>query len=398
LDRAREVWRRHHDDLLPFPAIAIAGTNGKGSVAAMLEAIYRTAGYRTACYTSPHLVRYNERVRINGQECTDEQLCQAFERVERSRGDTPLTYFEFGTLAALDLFVDAAVDVAILEVGLGGRLDVVNIFDADVAIVTTIGVDHSDWLGPDRESIGREKAGIFRTGRAAICGDPEPPRSVGEVAGRIGARYLRLGHDFDYVCEGNACTWRGPGKPRSALPRPVPPGPHQLRNAACTLMAVAELAPLLPVDQAAVRSGLLAIRFPGRLQTLPGKPQVTFDVAHNPQAVGVLAEYLGAQACRGRTHAVIGMMGDKDIAGCLRPMVPRVDHWYLATLAPPRGAAAEKLREELERIAPGAAASTFDSVHQAFESARSSASADDRIVVFGSFETVGAIMRHSSGS
>jgi dihydrofolate synthase/folylpolyglutamate synthase len=398
LDRVREVWRRHRDGPLPFPVISVAGTNGKGSVAAMLESIYLAAGYRTACYTSPHLVRYNERVRIRGQDCTDDQLCRAFERIERSRDDVPLTYFEFGTLAALDVFLDADTDVAILEVGLGGRLDVVNLFDADVAIVSTVGIDHVDWLGPDRESIGREKAGIFRPGRPAICGEPDPPKSLVAEAERIGARFLQLGRDFDFSCDDGACTWHGPEQVRSALPHPALGGLHQLRNAACVLMAVAELSSQLPVDQAAIRSGLPGVRLPGRLQSLPGTPQVILDVAHNPQAVAVLAQRLAAGVSPGHTHAVVGMMQDKDIAGCLRQIAPQVDRWYLATLPSARGVSSTRLRQVLEECDPGAVARRFDTVPEAFDFARSCASPADRIVVFGSFETVGAIMRHSSGT
>ncbi len=397
LERVRTVWHRHRKDGLPFAVIAIAGTNGKGSVAELLDSIYRAAGYRTGCYTSPHLVRYNERVRVNGEEATDEQLCRAFARIDAARRDTALTYFEFGTLVAVDVFLAVGVDVAILEVGLGGRLDAVNLFDADVAIVSAVGIDHTDWLGPDRESIGREKAGIFRAGQAAICGDADPPVSLVAEAQRLDSRFLQVDRDFGFSCNADACRWYGPASTIEPLPRPALPGEHQLHNAACALMAVAELAVDLPVDQAAVREGLLTACLPGRLQTLPGTPCSILDVAHNPQAVEALAAVLRARENRGRIFAVLGMMRDKAIGECMGIVAPLVDCWFLATLPGPRGAAAMQLREQLNAVAPDAIAQEFETTVEAYTAARAAVSADDCIVVFGSFETVGAIMRHSSG-
>jgi dihydrofolate synthase/folylpolyglutamate synthase len=393
LERARAVWRRHSGAALPFPVITISGTNGKGSVAMLLESIYRAAGYHTACYTSPHLVRYNERVRVDGRETEDEQLCRSFERIDAARGHTPLTYFEFGTLAAMDVFLAADIDVAILEVGLGGRLDVVNLFDADVAIVSSVGLDHMDWLGSDRESIGREKAGIFRSGRPAICGDPDPPASLLAEAQRLGARLLQVGRDFEFSCRGNDCHWQGPASATMALPAPAVAGEHQWRNLACVLMAVAELADRLPVNPEAFSRGLLEVRLPARLQTFSGPPTMVVDVAHNPQAVEMLASTLRARQGAGKTFAVVGMMQDKDIAGCMRIMAPLVDRWFLAALPPPRGATAARLRQALEAVKADAVAEEFDTPLAAVGAARTQASADDRIVVFGSFETAGVIMR-----
>jgi dihydrofolate synthase/folylpolyglutamate synthase len=323
----------------------------------------------------------------------DEELCRAFERIDAARGDTPLTYFEFGTLAAMEVFLAANVDVAILEVGLGGRLDAVNLFDAEVAIVTSVGIDHTDWLGPDRESIGREKAGIFRASRPAICGDPDPPASLNAEARRVGARLLRVGHEFELVCHGNDCHWQGPASARSDLPPPTLAGEHQRRNVACALMAVAELTQRLPVDEAAVRTGLLEVVLPGRLQTVTDSPSTIFDVAHNPQAVEMLTSVLRAQEVAGKTFAVLGMMQDKAVTECIRIVSAQVDRWFLASLTPPRGATAARLRQALGAVTVDADAREFDTPAEAFRAAQAQASPDDRIVVFGSFETVGGIMR-----
>jgi dihydrofolate synthase/folylpolyglutamate synthase len=301
LDRVRAVHARL-DAAIRCPVITVAGTNGKGSTCAFLDAILRSAGYRVGLYTSPHLREYNERVRIAGTNATDANLIEAFNAVEDARlatGDAPrppvtLTYFEFGTLAALWLFARANLDALILEVGLGGRLDAVNIVDADVAILTSVAIDHIDYLGPTREDIGREKAGIFRAGRPALCAEPDPPASVAATAKSIGADLLRIGQDYGYVDEGSQWRYRGLRGERYGLPFPALRGAYQLANAATALAALDCLHRQLPVSSGAVREGLLTVALPGRFQVLPGRPATVLDVAHNPHAARALAEARGA--------------------------------------------------------------------------------------------------------
>ncbi|MDO8705145.1 MAG: bifunctional tetrahydrofolate synthase/dihydrofolate synthase [Sulfuricaulis sp.] len=375
-----------------YAAIAISGTNGKGSTTALCETILHHAGYKVGAYTSPHLITYNERVRIDGGAATDEELCAAFERIEAARGTVPLTYFEFGTLAAFELFQAAKIDIAVLEVGMGGRLDAVNAIDSDVAIVTSVDIDHTAWLGNTREAIGREKAGIFRRAHPAICADPNPPRVIAEEAARIGAGLLQINRDFTIERTATEWSWRFGQRLRAGLPYPALRGDYQLFNAAAALMALETLAERFPVTQADVRGGLLAAVIPGRFQVLPGQPLCVFDVAHNPQAARSLAAILKQQCSGGRTLAVIGMLKDKDIVSVVGPLADVVDRWYPATLHVPRGATAAQLIESL--VAAGIKIPTpgFDDVHQAYAAARREASAADRIVVFGSFHTVGDIL------
>jgi dihydrofolate synthase/folylpolyglutamate synthase len=359
----------------------------------MLEAILDSAGYRIAAYTSPHLLRYNERVRIAGASASDEALCDAFARVEAARGDIPLTYFEFGTLAALDLFRHERVPLALLEVGLGGRLDAVNVIDADVAVLTSIGTDHQDWLGPDRETIGREKAGIFRAGRPAICGDPEPPASIGENAAAIGARLYQLGREFSWQRQDGGWTWRSAAHARTGLPYPAMRGDYQLDNASCVLMALECLAHDFPVSQAHIRTGLLTSVLPGRFQTLPGLPVRVLDVAHNIEAAQALARTLAAQPVFGHTIAVVGMLKDKPITEVLRALAPQVATWHLASLAAsPRGASAEQLASHLREVGVNATPCLHADPLAAYHAALSEAGPQDRVVAFGSFYTVGAIL------
>jgi len=362
------------------PVIVVGGTNGKGSTCAMLEAILRAGGRRTGLYTSPHLLRYNERVRISGQEAGDAPLCEGFEAVERARGDTPLTYFEFGTLAAFWVFQD--VEVAILEVGLGGRLDAVNVLDADCAVLTSVGIDHVDWLGPDRESIGREKAGIFRAGRPAVIADADPPKAV---LGAPGEKLL-LGKDFGFQPQGLQWSYWGPRGKRSGLAHPALRGAMQLRNASAALCALDALA--LPVAMQDVRRGLAEVELPARFQVLPGRPQVILDVALNPQAAHTLAENLATSGFAPETYAVCGMLQDKDIAGVLRELAPRITRWHLASLPGPRGTPADALAAHLEN----ASVRKFASPADALAAALGSASENDKIVVFGSFLTVGEVI------
>ncbi len=397
LDRAREVGVRMGLERLPFPVVTVAGTNGKGSTVAMLEAILHEAGYLVGAYTSPHLLEYNERVRVAGVPAGDAELCAAFEHVERQRERVSLTYFEFGTLAAADLLRARRIDIAVLEVGLGGRLDAVNLWDADVAVISSIGIDHTDWLGPDRESIGREKAGIFRPGRPAVCSDPAPPAVIAERAASIGADLRMAGRDFKFERGAAAWTWYCPrcdtGRTRAALPYPAMRGDYQLYNASGVLMALELLAPRFTVSQADVRAGLQQAVLPGRFQTLPGAPVRVLDVAHNPQAAHALAATLEAQKVTGRTLAVAGMLRDKPMADVLAELRGVVDAWHLATLATPRGASAEQLYEALSAAGIDAPAKLYSDPVTAYAEALRQADAADRIVVFGSFHTVGAILR-----
>ncbi len=332
------------DAALSCPVITVSGTNGKGSTCAMLESILRAAGYRTALYTSPHLLRYNERVQIGGTQATDAELLAAFEVVENARcasvdaqgKATALTYFEFGTLAALWLFARAQPDVVVLEVGLGGRLDAVNIVDADVGVLTSVDIDHVDYLGPTREDIGREKAGIFRAGRPAVVADPHPPASVIDAARKVGAPVTQIGRDYGYVDEGRQWRYWGPRGDRYGLPFPALRGACQLANAATALVVLDLLHARLPVSGGALRAGLHTVTLPGRFQVLPGRPVTVLDVAHNPHAATVLADELGAMGFFPRTLAVCGMLADKDIAGVAAAMVTRVDRWFVA--APARAA------------------------------------------------------------
>jgi dihydrofolate synthase/folylpolyglutamate synthase len=392
LERVRPVYERLAA-VPECPVVTVTGTNGKGSTAAFLDRMLSAAGYRVGLYASPHLLRYNERVRIAGADVDDATLCTAFATVEAARQDVPLTYFEFGTLAALWLFARARLDALVLEVGLGGRLDAVNIVDADIAIVTTIAIDHTDYLGPTREDIGREKAGIFRPGRVAVCADRDPPATLIGHARAIGAPLLRLGVEFGYVVQTNQWGYFGPGGARHGLPYPALRGTYQLANAAAALTALDVLRERLPMDMGAVREALVGIELPGRFQVLPGRPVTVLDVAHNAQAAQALADNVAMMGFHPRTMAVFGIMVDKDIDAVIAALKPRVDRWLVATLPPPRGATAAQLRARLEQAGvAGEAVLTFDEPGQAYVAAREMAAEADRIIIFGSFLTVGAAL------
>ncbi|HEY5790562.1 MAG TPA: bifunctional tetrahydrofolate synthase/dihydrofolate synthase [Gammaproteobacteria bacterium] len=387
------VGRVHAALGAPRPArvVTVAGTNGKGSLVALLEAILAAAGYRVGAYTSPHLLRFNERVRIAGAEADDAALCAAFARVEAARGDTSLTYFEFTTLAALLLLAEAPLDVALLEVGLGGRLDAVNLVDPDVAVLTPIDLDHAEWLGNDRDSVGREKAGIMRSGVPAVLGDPDPPASVLACAAKLGAPLYRLGQEFRHAIDAHGWRWEGGGRVRSSLPRPALAGAHQYANAATALMALECLADRLPVGQDAVRRGLLEVRLPGRFQVVPGPVETVLDVAHNPHGARALAATLAARPCDGRTLAVVGMLADKALGETLAALQPLVHGWYLAPLEGPRGSPAARLATALGAVE--AEVSRCADVADALARAHAAARPGDRVVVFGSFLTVAAALR-----
>lgn len=392
LERVREVYAAL-DSVPACPVVTVAGTNGKGSTCAFLERMLEAGGYRVGLYTSPHLLAYNERVRMAGGEADDAALCAAFAAVEAARREVPLTYFEFGTLAALWLFARARLDALVLEVGLGGRLDAVNIVDADVAIVTTIAIDHTDYLGTTREDIGREKAGIFRPGRVAICAERDPPATLIEQARAVDARLLRLGIDFGFAVQGTQWRYSGPGGARHGLPHPALRGTYQLANAAAALTALDALRDRLPLAMGAVREALVGVELPGRFQVLPGRPARILDVAHNAQAVHALAENLAGMGFYARTVAVFGIMADKAIDAVIAAMAPRVDAWLVATLPPPRGATAAQLRAQLEQAGVDRdAIRTFDNPAAAYRSAQELAAEADRIVVFGSFLTVAAAL------
>ena len=392
LERVREVYSRM-GTRVACPVISVAGTNGKGSACALLESILRASGRRVGVYTSPHLLRYSERVRIDGSEAQAGALCEAFEAVERARGGVPLTYFEYGTLGALWLFARAAPEALVLEVGLGGRLDAVNVVDADCAVITGIALDHVALLGATREAIGREKAGIFRRGRPAVVADPDPPPSVLEEAARIGARLLLLGRDFGCRAHPGQWDYWGPGGKRASLAHPALRGPRQLRNASAALAALDALSARLPVSMQDVRRGLAEVVLPARFQVLPGRPQVILDVAHNPEAAQTLADNLGAAGFAAETIAVFGALRDKDIAGVVRAVAPRITRWHLAGLEGPRGSSAGELARALDAAGVAAPRAEYPSVRQAFAAARGLAGENDKIAVFGSFLTVADAMR-----
>jgi dihydrofolate synthase / folylpolyglutamate synthase len=382
------------------PVIIVGGTNGKGSTCAMLESILLQAGYRVGLYTSPHLLDFNERARLNGEPASDAALIEQFAAVEEKRGEVSLTYFEFTTLAILRLFAQAQLDAVILEVGLGGRLDAVNVLDADVAIVTSVDIDHTEYLGDTREKIGFEKAGIFRPGQTAICGDPVPPQSLIDHAQAIGADLRLFGRDYNYSGDKQQWNFGGRSQRRNSLGYPSLRGANQLLNASAALAALEALRDRLPVGAQEVRNGLAMVELPGRFQVLPGRPSVILDVAHNPHAAATLAQNLNNMGFHPYTYAVFGAMRDKDIDGVIAQLKGIVDHWCVTDLPLPRAATAGELKQRLVEagIVPQASAGaersiqTFDSPAAAYANALSRAGEDDRIAVFGSFLTVAGVM------
>ncbi len=411
LDRVRQVAQRLGlGPTLGCPVVVVAGTNGKGSTCAMLEAIYTAAGYRTGVYTSPHLVNFEERCRLSGVQIETAELIASFACVESARcqndvknqAEVSLTYFEFTTLAIVLALRQAQPDVVILEVGLGGRLDAVNLFDADCAVITSVDIDHTEYLGPDRESIGREKAGIARAGCPLVVSDPVPPQSVLDVARALGADVWRVGRDFSFSGDKQQWGWaavpeRG-GRRYGGLAYPALRGANQLLNAAGVLAVLEVLRPRLPVTAQAIRTGLSLVDWPGRFQIVPGEPVLVLDVAHNPHSVAALTLNLDAMGYSPATHAVFGAMADKDLLAMWARVAPLIDHWYLTDLPLPRAATATALAEQWQRLPgqKGRLAGTFAAPQQALDAAVAAADPADRIVVFGSFHTVGGVLTHGT--
>ncbi len=396
LDRVRMVLQRLVEPGPDFRVVSVAGTNGKGSTTAMLDAILRESGYVVGRYTSPHLVHYNERICVNGEPADDRTLCEAFTAIEAARADIPLTYFEFSTLAALFVFCRSAVDIAVLEVGMGGRLDAVNVMDADVAVITNIAIDHVKWLGATRERIALEKAGIMRPTRPVVMADPFPPKSVLRLADEIEAPLFLLDREFGFSNHGDVWDWWGPEVTIRRLPRPSVPGAIQIQNAAGVLMTVNRLQTHCRISAEALRRGLRSVSIPGRFQVIEGSPEIILDVAHNPAAAQVLAANLNARPSSGRTLAVFGVMRDKDVEDIVLELAPCVDRWLVGTVDDPRGAVASevarRVRTALERKQVVSRVSKHPSISRAFIAAQAAVTGPDRILVFGSFHAVGDIL------
>jgi dihydrofolate synthase / folylpolyglutamate synthase len=385
LERVNEVWQKLHSSPFDCPVITVAGTNGKGSTVAFLEAICRAAGYSTLAYTSPHLVDFAERMRVDGESAAPGLIVKALDRVEQARGERFLSYFEHITLAALALAQDRRPDVLILEVGLGGRLDAVNVLDPDVAIITSIGLDHTNWLGRTRLAIGREKGGIGRPGRPMVIGEKRLPAGLADEWASRDFQTVRAGSDFRWRRVKGGWRLRTPGG-RHTLPLPSMAGTWQLANAACAITALECLAGRLPLPESALAHGLRSAMVPGRLQRVADQPEVLLDVAHNPAAAGQLARALGPP--RARSIAVFGALADKDVVGVARVLKPCFNHWVLASLSGHRGQSAEALAARLGPVAVTGGLETVESVSAALARALELAGPDDRIVVFGSFHTV----------
>ncbi len=385
LERAAQVYHALNPDCIKPITITVAGTNGKGSCIAYLEAIYRAQGYRVGAYSSPHILKYNERIKIDGKPVSDELICEAFARIESVRCNTSLSYFEFGTLAALDIFWRSGLDIQLLEVGLGGRLDAVNIIDPNVSLITSIGIDHIDWLGETREAIGQEKAGIFRAKTPAIIGDCDPPESLLQSAIEKDARLYCINKDFSYKKQTTTWDWFAGDRHISQLPEPGLKGEHQYRNASSVILAVEVLAKNLPVSDMAIRIGLKNIQLLGRFQLIDDKIPVLIDVGHNPEAVKTLVDYLNMTFPDKRIHAVFSMMKDKDIAGVLEIMNPVVYDWFFAPIANPRAATEPLMRKIFSQSSVSRISFGFTGFADAFNAAKNQSLENDLLLVFGSF-------------
>ncbi len=393
LERISHVWQNMGGSArLPFPVITVAGTNGKGSSVAMLSTILRFAGYKTASYTSPHLLRYNERICIDGSPVSDSALCQAFQEIDHCRGEVSLTYFEFATLAAATLFCQQEVDIAILEVGMGGRLDAVNIFDTDIALITPISLDHTQWLGQTREQIGLEKAGIITQGQPVVFSEA-PPTAVLSFAQNIASCVYQAEQDYYWRSDGTTWTWRNAKQTLPQLPLPALEGTYQLQNAAAVLQVVTLLADQgIPVLRQHIEQGLSNVTLAGRFQRIPGEIEVIVDVTHNQHGACNLRDLLIHNAIQGKTFAVVGMLKDKDITSVAATMADQIDGWYVGTLTSERGQTAAMLAKQMASSVTGPI-TIADSIEKAYQQARQKAQRGDRIVVFGSFQTVECVLR-----
>ncbi len=376
LERIHDVAERMDLLQLPVPVITVGGTNGKGSTCAMLTRILMLQGYRVGTYTSPHLLRYNERIAVNTEPVSDAAICQAFAAIDHARDDIDLTYFEFGTLAAAYCFLQAKVDVMVLEVGLGGRLDACNLWDADVAIITSIGIDHEDWLGSTREAIGREKAGIMRTGKPVVCGDPQPPAIIAAEAARIGAPLLQYGQDFS----------------RAGIPSLALLGDVQRQNAACVVMALQQVAARLPVAAENIQQGLQSVTLMGRMQRVHEQPEVLLDVAHNPHAAKELAAWLKKNPRNSKTFAIFSILADKDIAGVVEIMADALDEWHVVALSSSRALSSQALADKIKASGVKVPVYTYPDFQSAWNSVHLSAEKQARVVAFGSFLVVSGML------
>ncbi|MBC8520113.1 MAG: bifunctional tetrahydrofolate synthase/dihydrofolate synthase [Gammaproteobacteria bacterium] len=393
LERIRRVATRLNI-LSPEPkVVTVAGTNGKGSSIAILESIALAAGLRVGVYTSPHLLRYNERIRVNGKIVTDDLLCDSFEVVDEARQQESITYFEFGTLAALEIFRRQPLDLIVLEVGLGGRLDAVNIIDADVALLTTVDLDHQSWLGESREEIGREKAGIFRSGRAAVIGDFDIPLTVSDYARTVGVPLFKIGRDFCFVTDESGWSWRGSSdREIYHLPFPALYGEIQVQNSAAVLEVIEQLGWMDKIGEEKIAEGLSQSALMGRFQTIQHAPEVIVDVSHNPQAARTVAENLASTATDGKTIAVVAMLKDKELKVVIEALSPEIDQWMVAGLDVARGASSSEIEKVVVSTVGDSGVDSFETVQLAFESAIGLADSGDRIIVFGSFYTVAAVL------
>jgi len=392
LERIKIVIERLNLDI-SFPILTVGGTNGKGSTCSILESIYKEAGYKVACYTSPHFLNFNERIKIQALAVSDEVICEAFSRIESAREGVTLTYFEYGTIAAMIIFSEAHVDVAILEVGLGGRLDAVNVFDADCAIVTTVDLDHMDYLGHTREAIGFEKAGIYRTEKTSICGDFDPPQSLIKHAELIHADLKIIGKDFGYEAHHDSFDFLIDSTFVMNLPLPKLQGDFQLANATNALMAVKAMEDKLPLTEISIQKGITLTLLPGRFQEVKKMPSLIFDVAHNPQAARSLSHNLKTHVVPGKTIAVFSILKDKDIFGVINVLNLDIDDWFIAEIQNERAASIETISNTIQKINPSAHIEAFRNIQEAYQFASKEVTRNDRIIVFGSFFTVADIMK-----
>lgn len=385
LDRVNRVYRALNPSRKKPTTITVAGTNGKGSCIAYLEAIYRAQGYRVGTYSSPHILKYNERIKINGEPVSDALICDAFSKIEAVRDETSLSYFEFGTLAALEIFKNAHLDIQLLEVGLGGRLDAVNIVEPDITLITSIAIDHVDWLGTTREAIGREKSGIFRTDIPAIVGDPNPPETLLEIATDKKAPLYLIKSDFNYSKHDTTWDWTSKQRIITDIPEPGLKGEHQYRNASSAILAVDLLSKKLFVDNDAIRNGIKNIHLLGRFQLIDDKIPVLLDVGHNPEAVKTLVDYLTTAFPDKKIHAIFSMMKDKDIASVLEIMNPIIYDWFFTPLSNPRTVAEETMKNIFSQSSVSRVSFGYKDFNDAFNTAQSQSQPNDLLLVFGSF-------------